>query len=175
LEGLDDLIAKQEIREVLMRFCRGVDRGDIDLVRSCYHPDAEDDHGAYRGGIDGLCEAVQQMVDRTSVTHHVLGQALIEVDGQEARSECYVIAYHRTRPHAGSAEHDVLVGARYLDLFERRAGSWRISRRTVSHAWSRRTPSQRWAGGSKMAQDARAPDDLLYLLGFAELSQHPAP
>ena len=165
--NLSELVAREEIRGVLLRFCRGVDRGDIALVRSCYHPDAEDDHGAYCGGVDGLCEAVQAMVDRTSVTQHMLGAALIDVRGPVATSECPVIAYHRTRPREGARESDVFVGARYLDLFECRDEEWRIAKRSVSHAWSRRLEPMPWRGADAMAQDGRAPDDLLYRLGFA--------
>ncbi|WP_221890845.1 nuclear transport factor 2 family protein [Microbispora sp. KK1-11] len=33
---------QQEIHEVVLRYCRGVDRLDMDLVRSAYHPDAID-------------------------------------------------------------------------------------------------------------------------------------
>ena len=39
------LVSKDEIRDVLMRYARGVDRGEADLITSCYHPDAVDDHG----------------------------------------------------------------------------------------------------------------------------------
>ncbi|MBT5754390.1 MAG: SnoaL-like domain-containing protein [Acidimicrobiaceae bacterium] len=39
------LIDKDEIRDVLMRYGRGVDRLDEELLRSCYHPDSHDDHG----------------------------------------------------------------------------------------------------------------------------------
>ncbi|MCJ7436647.1 MAG: nuclear transport factor 2 family protein, partial [Acidimicrobiia bacterium] len=55
---LQDLAAQQEIRDVLIRYTRGIDRMDADLVRSTYHPDAHDDHGAYQGGVDGFIEWV---------------------------------------------------------------------------------------------------------------------
>ncbi|WP_268959227.1 nuclear transport factor 2 family protein [Paraburkholderia elongata] len=48
---------KAEIREVHTRYCRGIDRMDFDLVRSCYHPDAIDRHGAYEGGVEGFIES----------------------------------------------------------------------------------------------------------------------
>lgn len=41
------LLAKDEIRDVLMLYARGVDRGEADLVASCYRPDAVDDHGSF--------------------------------------------------------------------------------------------------------------------------------
>ena len=38
------VVAKQDITDVLMRYCRAVDRIDAALLRSCYHPDATEDH-----------------------------------------------------------------------------------------------------------------------------------
>ena len=43
------LLDKQEIYEVLCRYCRALDRGDEKLLRSVYHPDAIDHHGIFDG------------------------------------------------------------------------------------------------------------------------------
>ena len=139
---LDVLLAKQEIRDVVMRFCRAADRLDLDLARSCYHPDAWDDHGSYRGGPEGLIEALAvDMGDRTLGTYHLLGQSLIEVDGDRAESETYIVAYHRLPAGAKHQERDLVVGARYLDVFERRGDRrWLIAWRGVSVSWSRVDP-----------------------------------
>lgn len=50
--SLEEMSAKQEITELLYRYCRGIDRLDWDLVRSCYHDDAFDDHSIFRGSPD---------------------------------------------------------------------------------------------------------------------------
>jgi len=42
--ALEELVARNAITEVLYRYCRGVDRRDWELLRSCYHPEAQDDH-----------------------------------------------------------------------------------------------------------------------------------
>ena len=34
------LADRLEIRDVVYRYCRGIDRREYDLVRSCYHHDA---------------------------------------------------------------------------------------------------------------------------------------
>ena len=31
------LLAEREVKNVVLRYCRGVDRMDLALVRSCYH------------------------------------------------------------------------------------------------------------------------------------------
>ncbi|SDZ41729.1 hypothetical protein SAMN05216215_10714 [Saccharopolyspora shandongensis] len=40
------------IYEVQCRYCRGIDRLDLELVRSCYHPGAVDHHVSFDGDRD---------------------------------------------------------------------------------------------------------------------------
>ena len=50
---IQELIDRQEIYDVLTRYCQGVDRCDVDLIKSVYHEDAQDDHGMFKGrGLD---------------------------------------------------------------------------------------------------------------------------
>ena len=44
-----ELLDAEQIRDVILRYCHAADRGDWDLARSCYHPDALDDHGIFSG------------------------------------------------------------------------------------------------------------------------------
>ena len=48
-EKLQQLLDKQEIHEVIMRYCRGIDRLDREMIRSVYHDDAIDEHGLWKG------------------------------------------------------------------------------------------------------------------------------
>jgi hypothetical protein len=43
--ALQALLDKQEITELLTRYLRSVDRGDVATLRACYLPDATEDHG----------------------------------------------------------------------------------------------------------------------------------
>ncbi len=43
--ALQVLLDKQEIAELLTRYLRSVDRGDVDTLRACYLPGATEDHG----------------------------------------------------------------------------------------------------------------------------------
>jgi hypothetical protein len=65
-----ELQDKAEIREVHMRYCRGIDRMDFDLVRSCYHPDAIDRHGAYEGGVEGFIKWAGEVLPLFDTTMH---------------------------------------------------------------------------------------------------------
>lgn len=149
-ERLQELLDKQEISEALCRYARGVDRIDSDLVRSCYHEDAFDDHGAYRGPVDGLVTWLRESVSTLLGANHYLGNVLIDVRGNVAYSEANCVS-HFQMPSRQSGETDQFVGARFIDRFERRAGGpWKIAHRRVAHDWSRIDPmGRRWTFGER--------------------------
>lgn len=136
---IDDLLARQEIADVILRYARGIDRLDFDLVRSCYHPDAYDDHGSFTGDVDGFIAMCESFLPRWTATQHFMGNMLIEVDGEKARAETYAVAYHRRENEDGTGKDDVF-GVRYVDRFERRGGDWRIAHRVVATEWRRVDP-----------------------------------
>jgi hypothetical protein len=135
---IDDLVAQQEIRDVLARYTRGVDRMDPELILSCYHPGAHDDHAAFQGKAEGFVEWVQEALSYFDSTMHFLGQQLIELDGDRAHCETYCVAYHRRESRDGEPGHDLWMGLRYIDLLERRDGEWRIADRRCAFDWTRR-------------------------------------
>ncbi len=136
-----DLVAdRAEIYAVLVRYCRGVDRRDEEMIRSTYHADAYDDHGTYKGDLDGFIEFVEKEVySRFRTTMHKLGQALIEIDGDEATGETYAICHHVVAVD-GKDVSDSVMGIRYLDRLERRDGEWRIAKRELRWEWIRTEP-----------------------------------
>lgn len=139
--ALEELLAKQAITEVLHRYCRGMDRRDWELVRSCYHPDAHDDHAIYRGEREGLLEFFREFVTtRCSATKHSVSNILITVTGDTAWAESYVHAWHGMLPEPGAEDappKELSVGARNVDRLERRNGEWRLANRIVVFDWVR--------------------------------------
>jgi len=133
---LQRLLDKDQIRDAIARYARGVDRGDWDLVRSGYHPDAWDEHGEYKGGIDGFIAWLDQRFAGVDNSMHFLGQSLVEFAGPDlALVETYFVS-RRMRPaaaaQAGPGDGIVREGwGRYVDRFERRDGQWRVAHRTV--------------------------------------------
>ena len=50
-----ELLDREEIRVVLMRYLQGIDRRRPELVRACFHADAHLDYPpVYAGGVDGF-------------------------------------------------------------------------------------------------------------------------
>ena len=48
---IQKLIDKQEIYEVLTRYCQGVDRCDVELIKSVYHEDAQEETESHRAAL----------------------------------------------------------------------------------------------------------------------------
>ena len=143
----------REIRALLSRYCRAIDRFDMDLLRTVYHPDAYDDHGGYKGDVGGFVRYLHEVLPRFTITQHFLGTMHIELDGDVAHTETYCQAFHRIRAEDG-AESDHVAGLRYVDRLERRAGEWRIARRQIVIDWSRTDPVL--AGGGPPGPETQA-------------------
>lgn len=135
---IDQLLAKQAIRDTLARYCHGVDRCDVEVLKSAYWPDATDIHGTFNGNAWEFAEFVTSSMRENmlrSMQH--IGNVLIELDddGRRARVETYVIAYMQIEDEG--VEKDLLIAGRYLDRFEERNGEWRILDRLYVMDWNR--------------------------------------
>ncbi|MEU3511993.1 nuclear transport factor 2 family protein [Streptomyces longwoodensis] len=144
---VDELTARAEIHDVLLRYCRGLDRVDMDLVRGAFHEDAWVQFPAslHVGPVDGFLEFLTGEMPRFVRTMHLLGNSLIEFDGPDvAHVETYLQADHQgSELHHWKGEY-VKLWARYLDRFERRDGKWLIARRRLLVDWMFRYPTDRW-------------------------------
>lgn len=130
--ALQNLIDVQAIKDVHLRYCRGIDRADYDLVRSCYHPDAIDDHGPYRGDVEGFILWARERHRNIESTTHFTGNQLVELAGDVAWAEHYARAYHRTPATDDVPAMDWVLNLRYADRMERRAGEWKIVHRILA-------------------------------------------
>ena len=131
----DQVADRLAIHDVIVRYCRGIDRLDEDLVRSAYWPDSNDDHGNYSGnGYEFAAYAIPRLRRSYDATHHVITNSCVYLHGEAAGAETYVHAYHR------KGDTVTLFVGRYVDRFEQRAGEWRIADRVCVHDWSRVDP-----------------------------------
>jgi hypothetical protein len=157
---LQTLWAEREIRNTLVRYSRGIDRCDEALIRSVYHDDSYDDHGDFKGSGPEFAAWDVPLLKQFEATMHDLGNVTLEVDGDSARAETYVVAYHVSRRE--ETRHLITVGARYLDQFERRDDEWKIARRLVVIDWSKVERVDSSFPVEKYLQGARWPDDPSY-------------
>ena len=131
VEQLSDL---QCIRDTALRYCRGVDRLDEDLMKSAYWPDATDNHGTFIGNAMEFCEMCMVAHLRWRSTNHCVLNHYIELDddGIHGHGEVYNVTYLF---QSGEDILDTWYG-RYLDRYEKRADEWRIIERVCVHEGS---------------------------------------
>src|SRR5262245_5075486 len=115
---------RQAITDLIHRYCRAVDRLDVPLGRSIWHEDAVADYGKaiYQGpGRDIIDHICAQHLHGLHHTHQV-SNILIDLDGDRAGSETYVVASLRLR--SGDRLQEITVRGRYVDRWSRRSGRW---------------------------------------------------
>lgn len=146
-QKLADMMSRQEIRDTLARYARGVDRADAAMLKSCYHEDAIEEHGPNYSGsamayIDGAMERLQGMGELA----HYICNSHIELEGDTAWVETYVITFARVKGEGG--DMDTFTGGRLCDKFERRNDQWLIAYRKITFDWNNDIPSnQAWCQG----------------------------
>jgi SnoaL-like domain len=128
-----ELLDRQSILDCLIRYSRGVDRFDRDLVLSAYHSDAVDDHGKFLGGPSQFWHWAYEQHSRAHLSHqHHIGNHSCDLDGEVAHTETYYIFVSMNR--SGPAMS--MTGGRYVDRFEKRGGDWRIAYRVCTRDWA---------------------------------------
>jgi ketosteroid isomerase-like protein len=166
---VDELSAREAIGDVLYRYARGVDRADVELLKSCYHPEAVDAHWTFIGNAHEFAEEIlkSHQMGQIPLLKHFITNILIEFDGDRAFVESSFLCLVDLPLEEGAQAHLVSHG-RYLDVFERRHGDWKIlSRLLVSEGaeWSTPLPVPGHAGQPKPNERQRAsrfPHDPVY-------------
>ena len=133
-EQLSDM---QCIREAALRYCRGVDRLDVELMKSAYWEGATDDHGVFVGDAWEFCEmCMEAHLPWRSTNHCILNHAIELIGDYTATGEIYNVTYlfQDAEPVL-----DLWVG-RYLDKYEKRGDEWRIIERVCVHEGTHSAP-----------------------------------
>lgn len=151
------MLDRQQITDVIHRYCRAADRLDVELIKTTFWEDGAFDGGPSEGPILEIIAPFFENVVRHmwATSHHGVSNILIELDGDQAFVETYLTALHLSHPNhesraallgeenalaAGFKDDDVAeftFGGRYIDLFQRRNGEWRIFRRKIVPDWNR--------------------------------------
>jgi len=123
-----ELYEKAAIRDVLSRYCRGLDRMDKDMAYSVFGAEATAHyHDIYQGSGHGFIDWVWGAHETMAGHSHQITNVLIELDGDRAVSEAYVTVILQQQRDAGAVE--IQVRGRYLDRWHKRDGRWQIVQR----------------------------------------------
>jgi hypothetical protein len=154
------LLAKQAITECIVRMAHALDRVDADGVRAAFWPEGRIESGTISAGIADYIPVFEETLrTKWTRTTHQLSNMLIEVDGDRARSETYVNAYHEFADMA-----PIKFIGRYIDDHELRGGEWRILNRLLLLDWQEgaRHDEVYPISASKRVRGARKPLDPWY-------------
>jgi 3-phenylpropionate/cinnamic acid dioxygenase small subunit len=131
---MDDEIAfvarmadERAIERALITLARAMDDRDWLAMSAILSPDAVGDFGSGRvEGSAGLIDLIRTYLDNCGVTQHLLGNIIVDVDGDGATSCAYVRDLHLSRHDSSMTFHTL---GDYRDRWERRDGRWLLVER----------------------------------------------
>ena len=141
IEEMQDRLA---IMEVLAIHSRGIDRLDLDSLKSAYWPDAEVAYGTFNGKAYDFAVGVMEGLKAFERTAHTVTNTAFSFRGDEARVESHVTAYHYSK---ADPDTEMTFVGRYLDRMEKRGDVWKIAHRRVVHDWNQNVPATADWGG----------------------------
>ena len=129
------------IMDLLIRYARAVDSHDFESIRSCFADDLVfvniGSPDAQHGG-DTYTETIRRLLKPFGVTQHLLGNQVVEFDGNVAHVETDLQATHFM---AGDPDTITTLWATYVDEM-RRVGDgheWTITHRDLRTRGTQRT------------------------------------
>lgn len=150
-----------QIREIIYRLARSIDRMDWEGVKAVSDADTCYDYGVYKGDAAGLVGWMSERHKNVFRSSHVIANILIEFSGNSALAETYVNSIQTVPSGADSAQQlNILSWARYIDEFQNVGGRWRLKLRTVLLDNQVSTAAHPLPGGLK--EGRRDWDDMLW-------------
>ena len=118
---------KCALTELVAKLSAAVDRADREAIIDCYAPQSYDDHGVFKGSGPEFAEMICAPAGRAGqlTMHHLLGQSVFDVEGDEAWGETFFVM------HALIDGHIAIGYGRYIDYFRRTDNAWKIAYRRV--------------------------------------------
>ena len=126
--SIEAMQAHYEIGRELTRFARAMDDRDWPTLKAILTDDATAEFGTgpIRGS-DAIVALIRSYLDACGTSQHLLGNLIVEVEGERARSRCYVSDMHLAKGDASEPNFRSL--GDYHDAWVRIDGRWRLSER----------------------------------------------
>ena len=124
---------REVIKDLYDRYAYGVDSIDMDLVRSVFHPECVVVGTMEEGTLDDYLDGLVEGLAAYDASMHFKGNQYVEIDGDEAFVETWVLGHHMEAP--GSPIDHLVLGLRYQDDLARDGDGWRITRRQAALQW----------------------------------------
>ncbi len=133
-DGVQRLADRQEIAELCARYTTALDAKDWASLRTCFGDTPAFVHpGGRLDGWEEILVRTSAALTPLTLTQHLLGNIVVSVDDDRARSSCY---FHAQHVRAGTPGGDLyVIAGRYDDSLRRTHGGWRIDERVQTYQW----------------------------------------
>lgn len=126
---LSTLLAEREIQRAIVRMARAMDERDWAALDDILLPDATANLGMGTvAGRAAIVAFIRTFLDDCGPTQHLLGNLLVDVDGETAMSRCYVSDMHKGQGEKAHLTFSTL--GDYHDQWRKVDGRWRMTHRT---------------------------------------------
>ena len=135
LKAIEVVIAKDQIRDQIYNYSRGLDRMDRALALQVFHPDSvvtqpNGSGGGFKGTGAEWVDSAWKAHSRIAAHAHQMTNALIRVNGDKATSETYAMDSLRSEP-TETTQSTNLILVRYADTWSKRNGRWAMDTRNI--------------------------------------------
>jgi hypothetical protein len=131
MDALEELLARDKIRELADRYALAVDGKDLDGLATLFVADV--DNGRFGPGRDGVKTFFRQSLQRFHCSMHFVGNHVIDFDDDD---HAHGVVYCRAHHHVVEPEHWFDDAVAYFDTYERAGRAWLFRRRRV-RSWYR--------------------------------------
>lgn len=136
-QRLVKILDHQAIKDQMARYIQAVDRCDLGLLKSVFHADGVVDFGVYTGNAWEFCDQnIPFIKANLEMGWHRFSTVSIDLDGDRARAESYMLGNAAMK----MPDSEELVNCpdvmRYLDVWEKRDGVWRLYSRDLILDWN---------------------------------------
>ena len=147
MDALDELVARDGIRQLADRYALSVDGKDLAGLASLFVEDV--DNGRYGKGRDGVCTFYAERLRLFHCSMHLVGNHVIDFDSDE---RAHGVVYCRAQHHVSDPEHWFDMALAYWDTYERHGSAWYFRRRQVK-SWYRQMIGHPEHGMSRVASE----------------------
>ena len=131
MDSVEQLVARDAIRQLAHRYAVAVDGKDLEALAALFVPDV--DNGRYGAGPEGVRRFFHQALRNFHCSMHLVGTQVIDFDDEDhAHGIVYCFAQH----HVTEPEHWFDEALAYWDRYERVEGAWLFRRRRL-RSWYR--------------------------------------
>jgi ketosteroid isomerase-like protein len=133
MDALEELLARDQIRQLAERYGVAVDAKDLDALAVLFAEDVT--NGRYGPGREGVKTYYDHVLRQFHCTMHLVANHVIDFDDED---HAHGVVYCRAHHHVPEPEHWFDMALAYWDTYERIDGRWYFRRRQLK-SWYRQT------------------------------------